>query len=398
MRLGVRSVTPRVQQEDFGHVQRVPHHADIFLTMEKRVTANPLVSIIVPVYNIEQNLRKCVESLLRQTYPVLEVILVNDGSTDDSGTVCDEFVERDSRVRVLHQANGGVSSARNAGLSSSRGDYICFVDGDDYVEDDFVQLLLENSIRFDAGISSCGYVRHTGGTATGQRTREIIVHDRISGAVESIRNPALHASVWNHMFVRHIVDRLNFSTLMTIGEDDLFTSLAYFRASRSVHDSAQKYHYIIRQDSAMQSRSRLNEDRLHLVSQLRTAVAEDHALTDLIPHIDAREVIEYVQLLMEVARNPELDPRRGTSADYVEVLRQLGKRNLSNVELSWKHKVVLAVSLAGVRPVLYVLRVFTWLERFRQRLRRELTRAKSVDRRFCPQSSWLSARRCNERG
>lgn len=94
----------------------------------------PLVSVIVPVYNTEKYLEKCIGSLLGQSYGNLEIILVNDGSTDKSGRICEEYARKDSRVRVIHKDNGGVSDARNSGLRAASGTYLCFLDSDDYTE------------------------------------------------------------------------------------------------------------------------------------------------------------------------------------------------------------------------------------------------------------------------
>ena len=102
------------------------------------------ISLIVPVYNAEKDLRKCVESLLAQTHKDIEVILVNDGSTDESGKICDDFKDEDNRVKVIHQENAGVSAARNAALMCATGDYIGFADSDDYASENMYSVLLDN--------------------------------------------------------------------------------------------------------------------------------------------------------------------------------------------------------------------------------------------------------------
>ena len=116
-----------------------------------------LISIIIPVYNVSKYLDKCVKSILLQTYSNLEIILVNDGSTDGSGVLCDELKKTDKRICVIHKPNGGLSDARNAGLDIATGDYIGFVDSDDYVEPDMFQILLENAMKYDADVSGCRY-------------------------------------------------------------------------------------------------------------------------------------------------------------------------------------------------------------------------------------------------
>ena len=121
----------------------------------------PVVSIIVPVYNVKSYVGECVESLCRQTYTNLEILLVDDGSTDGSGEVCDEYAGRDERIRVIHQANRGLSGARNMGLDDARGEYIAFVDSDDLVSTNYVETLYELLMKDEADIAACAYVKGT---------------------------------------------------------------------------------------------------------------------------------------------------------------------------------------------------------------------------------------------
>lgn len=111
-----------------------------------------LVSIIVPVYNVEKYLSKCIESIIHQTYDNLEIILCDDGSTDNSPSICDEYARRDPRVKVIHKANGGLSDARNAGLNAVSGAYVSFVDSDDYLETDAIEVLMATAVRYNVPI------------------------------------------------------------------------------------------------------------------------------------------------------------------------------------------------------------------------------------------------------
>ena len=114
-----------------------------------------LISVIVPVYNIEAYLRKCIDSILAQTYTNLEIILVDDGSTDNSGEICNEYAAKDARIRVIHKGNGGLSSARNTGIDIATGKYIGFVDSDDYLAPDMYEKLLGAIVNNHADISVC---------------------------------------------------------------------------------------------------------------------------------------------------------------------------------------------------------------------------------------------------
>ncbi len=114
-----------------------------------------MISVIIPVYNAEKYLPKCIESVLSQTYTDIELILVDDGSPDNSGKICDEYALKDSRIRVIHQKNGGQSSARNAGLDIATGEFISFVDSDDYIDSNMLQVLYESLVQNNADISGC---------------------------------------------------------------------------------------------------------------------------------------------------------------------------------------------------------------------------------------------------
>ena len=119
----------------------------------------PLVSIIVPVYQVKEYIGECVESLLAQTYTNLEILLVDDGSTDGSGAICDEYAVKDSRVRVVHQENKGLSAARNTGIARAKGECLAFVDSDDVVMTEFIETLYELLGKYQADIAACAYVK-----------------------------------------------------------------------------------------------------------------------------------------------------------------------------------------------------------------------------------------------
>lgn len=117
----------------------------------------PLISIIVPVYKVEKYLRRCLDSIAAQTYINLEVILVDDGSPDGCGKICDEYAAKDARFRVIHQKNGGLSAARNTGLDACMGNYVMFIDSDDYIAANMCEVLYKNAVQNDAQIVVCGF-------------------------------------------------------------------------------------------------------------------------------------------------------------------------------------------------------------------------------------------------
>ena len=117
-----------------------------------------LISVIIPVYDVSDYLPRCLDSVLKQTHRNMEILLIDDGSTDSSGEICEAYAKHDSRIHVIHKQNGGLSSARNAGLDSMHGDYYTFIDSDDFVHPDYVSTLLALCMKYGTDISQCGCI------------------------------------------------------------------------------------------------------------------------------------------------------------------------------------------------------------------------------------------------
>ncbi|MCF3112119.1 glycosyltransferase [Niabella sp. CC-SYL272] len=189
-----------------------------------------LVSVIVPVYNASRYLGRCLGSLLRQSYTCYEVLLINDGSTDDSGKICDTYADRYSRVEVYHMKNGGVSAARNMGLEKAKGSYITFVDADDYVDENYLSLLLPHG---DEDFSVCGVkILSPNGTVA---VEGISAASCGTEARQRVVNHHLVRAVWGKMFKRSVIDchGIRFDTAARVGEDTLFV-LEYLSVVSSV--------------------------------------------------------------------------------------------------------------------------------------------------------------------
>ena len=182
----------------------------------------PLISIIVPVYNAEQYLDKCVDSIVNQTYTNLEIILVDDGSPDNCGAICDEYAKKDSRIKVIHKSNGGLSSARNAGLDNSTGEYIGFIDSDDVIEPEMYEKMLKNIQNTNADVCMCGckIINEQG---------ELLLEDNFSNKVynideiiEEIILP-LKTSVCDKLYKKELIGLIRFLQGRIHGEDLLFS-------------------------------------------------------------------------------------------------------------------------------------------------------------------------------
>ena len=213
---------------------------------------NPIISIIIPVYKVEPYIHKCLDSVCAQTYQNLDIILVDDGSPDTCGSICDEYAARDSRIRVIHKENGGLSSARNAGMAIARGDFIGFVDSDDWIEPDMFELLYRNMAAENAAISVCGHYQHENEkfSACGDSSYAVLSPRE---AIESVycRN-GFAIVVWNKLFRKELFCNLCFPE-GRIYEDAFIIFQLLDAAQKIVIDMKPKYHYLCRPGSIMTS-------------------------------------------------------------------------------------------------------------------------------------------------
>lgn len=214
--------------------------------------AAPTFSIIVPVYNVEQYLEKCIESVLGQTYPDFELILVDDGSTDSSGKICDHYQAKDPRLHVIHKENAGVSVARNVGIDQAHGEYICFIDSDDWIENNYLSEIKGEIADFDILFFGCvwhyedGSVRSLCPPAAECRTD---IDEAIYRLLRNDMNVNYFGFTWNNVFRRDIIAQHNirFVENLHVSEDEVF-SLAYCNHAKTLKViPTPLYHYLWKQ-------------------------------------------------------------------------------------------------------------------------------------------------------
>lgn len=220
----------------------------------------PLISIIIPVFNLEKYIEKCVDSLLNQTYDNIEIILINDGSSDNSGALCDKLQSADCRVVSIHQPNEGVSRSRNKGLDIMKGEYVTFVDGDDYVSPDFVEVLYNAISATNADISTCGHYRvNFDGSlnkifSLSDNPEEIIL---LSGK-DSIKNMfygnICSASSGSKLYNKKFFKTLRFPDYV-MGEDTFVVYHAFRDASVIAHTNKPLYYYVQHEMSVTNNKS-----------------------------------------------------------------------------------------------------------------------------------------------
>lgn len=243
-----------------------------------------LISVIVPMYNVEKYIGKCIESLINQTYSNIEIILVNDGSPDSSGLIADAYACKDSRITVIHNSNMGVSSARNCGLDIANGDYVCFIDGDDWILSDFIHYM--HALAVDTGaemVMSKGVVNSK---IISEDVNEIWNSDQATAA---ILYPEIPLGVWNKMFCRKMIEKnsLRFLSGLFMGEGLNFIVSASQFSNKIAITNRKMYFY--RKDNESSATTALN------ISKMKNALIAienlNNNLTD--PSKEVRAAIDY---------------------------------------------------------------------------------------------------------
>lgn len=216
-----------------------------------------LISVIVPVYNVENFLDICVASVISQSYSNIEIILIDDGSTDSSGKLCDEYAKKDSRIRVIHQKNNGLSGARNTGMNAAKGDYFCFVDSDDVIHRDFIKILYNCLKEYDSDIAVCDYVKFSKDMPDDNRsvTETYTVWSDIQAINEMCIDGRLIPVVWNKIYKRKLFDNISFP-VGKIHEDEFVTPQILTKVTSFPVCNAELYYYRQREDSITGSQNR----------------------------------------------------------------------------------------------------------------------------------------------
>lgn len=214
---------------------------------------NNVISVIIPIYNVEKYIDNCIVSIVNQTYTNLEIILVDDGSPDNCPEICDNWASRDNRIKVIHKENGGLSDARNAGLAVATGDFIAFVDSDDWIDTQMYQVLYNSIINTNSDIASCGAKRvWLDGRASCELINitndYVLENEDIMKAL--ITSNGLLQVVWNKLYRKKIIEDIKFPVGL-IHEDEFWSWRAIARAGRVVVIKESFYNYLQRDDSIM---------------------------------------------------------------------------------------------------------------------------------------------------
>lgn len=302
---------------------------------------NRKVSVIVPVYNVEKYLRKCIESILSQTYSNIELLLIDDGSKDSSGQICDEFASKDTRVKVIHKQNGGVSSARNLGIEKATGDYIGFVDSDDFISPEMYRVLVEMIEETQVDIAICGYLKEVSPGEYKRYWEEDV--ECILSQQEQLNNLLTNrfysCSCCDKLFRKELITALRFDEKIKQYEDMLFMFQAMKKSEKAAYISEPYYYYRTNMGSA--STAAFNDSMMGIIDVSETITDEVAAKYPEIKKVAKREFVRNNIMCMQNAAKSGYKNRKEISRMQKNIRINIGWYLSSDASVGYKmHAVV----------------------------------------------------------
>lgn len=301
--------------------------------MEKKV------SIIVPVYNVSKYISKCLESLINQTYLNLEIILIDDNSTDNSLEICKEYEKLDSRITVFHKINGGAASARNVGLDNCHGDYIAFVDSDDYVKNNYIEQLVSMLEQYNADISVCSFFyEYPNNIKINNYHIDVIEYDNVDFLKRFLEDWTC-GLIWNKLFKSELLKDIRFKEGHKI-DDEFFTYKLIMKSNKIVLFNLPLYYYIWRKTSVMNNADNqelLIMDRLSYLNERYLIISKKY------PQLKHLYFENYVDNLLRLKTE-------ATQIETSQYIKKLLKQNVLNI-LTSKISILKKIIILKVRNV-----------------------------------------------
>lgn len=310
------------------------------------------ISIIIPAYNIENHITAAVEAALSQTYGNIEVIVVNDGSRDNTKNVLDELALKDERLKVIHKKNEGVTKARLTGVLAATGEWIGFIDGDDVVDPDMYERLLDNAHKYNAKISHCGYqMVFPGHIDYYYDTKRIVCQDNKTGIKDLLEGAFIEPGLWNKLFHNTLFQSLLHNDVMDLSirnyEDLLMNYYLFKESDVSVYEDWCPYHYMLREGSAATAKvnQHILTDPLKVYQEIKSDLKDDNLLSCINSRILAK--------LVNLATMP-----CGNQKDLIKPIKLSARRELKKLlkqvdKSSTNQNLLLMAQVAALWPDFY---------------------------------------------
>lgn len=320
---------------------------------------NNLISVIVPAYNIAPWLSRCLDSILAQTYKNLEIIVIDDGSTDETSQIIDECAKKDSRVVAVHQNNAGLIAVRNRGIELASGDWIGFVDGDDAIEPDMYARLLENALEYNADISHCGvrFCFPDGHDELHYGTGKIKLQSNYDGLKDLLEGTLIEPGVWNKLYRASLMPNSCLDETVLNNEDLLRNFVLFKRAKQSVFEDFCGYRYYQREGSMSKDKGKELRMARHIIRARRLIV--EHSTEDIYSYAMQTWLSAIVTAINTLTYNNEPEAKQ-----YCQECREVLRKERSHLHYLIKRQ-QLAAKLILLSPALHrmVYRIYSKHER-----------------------------------
>ncbi|WP_338587255.1 glycosyltransferase [Clostridium baratii] len=288
-----------------------------------------LVSVIVPVYNVEKYLDKCINSIINQTYRNLEIILIDDGSTDNSGKKCDYWAGKDRRIKVIHKENGGLSDARNIGIANAEGEYISFIDSDDFIDLDMIEYLLNILIKNNCQISICDFRKIYENTSKEYsikyKKEKISVYSNIESIRYLLKDKKIQNYAWNKLYLKKLFTDECYYPYGRKMEDIGTTYLLFYNANRIAVSNQSKYNYLQRKGSIVN-----NEDIKFIIDKYELSEKRFNEINKRNIYL-IENYVDYTNKFLEIYRKNNIEIKK-----YIKENNVVEKffNNIKNREIS----------------------------------------------------------------
>ena len=321
---------------------------------------NPLISIIIPVYNVEDYITKCLDSVCNQSYPYLEIIIVNDGSTDWSPHIARLFYEKYTNITLINKTNGGLSDARNVGIDNSHGQYIAFVDSDDFISPDMIEYLYHGIIDNEADISVCAFYYTWDHDVSVKRQSSKIV-DSKTGLKLLLEDSEVQNYAWNKMYKRELFDTIRYPIGMHF--EDAGTTYKLFMKAKTIAILEQpKYYYVQRKGSIVGNNALSSLLDFAIIMQIRQQEIEK-----VYPEFNCIQFTGYFKLLKDIAI--KIKPRKYNSNYELQkidmmsnYIRQNEKQILSSINVGVKGYILIKlIKKKKYNAIYYICRFYSFL-------------------------------------
>ena len=326
-------------------------------TTSKKRSKNDLISVIVPIYNVEEYLKKCIDSIINQTYTNIEIILVDDGSTDNCGTICDEYSQKDDRIKVIHKENGGLSDARNAGIEIATGKFLTFIDSDDFIEEGYIELLYNTIEEYDADLSIASHRVIYDKTIMDKSTNEEFCGDSKLILEKILYDDGVDLSAWGKLYkvelfkeVRYPKDRLFEDSATTYKLIDLSNKIAV--CSKPV------YNYVIREKSI--TNNTFSEKKLDLITSTKemTDFIEEK-YPDLKKACNRRLMYSYLSTLTQLAKSG--DENKEAEQELLNYIKENKKEVLKDNRITKRDRLGIYATTFGMKSYKFFWKCYSKL-------------------------------------